>query len=282
MNSLTEIKRVPFMGCELMAAKADDGTIYAGVSYICNGMGMSEGQVKAERVRIRNDSVLSKGGRNFVLPSGGGSQETLCLELDYLPLWLAKISITPTMKAENPQLAERLVQYQLKAKDALAAAFLPKRPNTMAEQLLAQAQLMVEQERRIKALEVSNAENVKTMETVKDAIDIMVAPPVTAGNWQSQMNRNVRAFCMQTGLDFHKTFQELYTELEVSAGVKLGVRVKFARQRLQVNGATQTEIAAVSKLSIVAQDKKLREIFNNLYNRMVARCTISKTSTQKR
>lgn len=282
MNSLTEIKRVPFMGCELMAAKADDGTIYAGVSYICNGMGMSEGQVKAERVRIRNDSVLSKGGRNFVLPSGGGSQETLCLELDYLPLWLAKISITPTMKAENPQLAERLVQYQLKAKDALAAAFLPKRPNTMAEQLLAQAQLMVEQERRIKALEASNAENARAMETVKDAIDIMVAPPVTAGNWQSQMNRNVRAFCMQTGLDFHKTFQELYTELEVSAGVKLGVRVKFARQRLRANGATQTDIAAVSKLSIVAQDKKLREIFNNLYNRMVARYTINTDRTQNR
>lgn len=282
MNSLTEIKRVPFMGCDLMAAKAEDGTIYAGVSYICNGMGMSEGQVKAERVRIRNDSVLSKGGRNFVLPSGGGSQETLCLELDYLPLWLAKISITPTTKAENPQLAERLVQYQLKAKDALAAAFLPKRPNTMAEQLLAQAQLMVEQERRIKALEASNAENARAMETVKDAIDIMVAPPVTAGNWQSQMNRNVRAFCMQTGLDFHKTFQELYTELEVSAGVKLGVRVKFARQRLRANGATQTEIAAVSKLSIVAQDKKLREIFNSLYNRMVARYTINTTSTQKR
>lgn len=280
MNSLTEIKRVPFMGCELMAAKADDGTIYAGVSYICNGMGMSEGQVKAERVRIRNDSVLSKGGRNFVLPSGGGSQETLCLELDYLPLWLAKISITPTMKAENPQLAERLVQYQLKAKDALAAAFLPKRPNTMAEQLLAQAQLMVEQERRIKALEASNAENARAMETVKDAIDIMVAPPVTAGNWQSQMNRNVRAFCMQTSLDFHKTFQELYTELEVSAGVKLGVRVKFARQRLRANGATQTEIAAVSKLSIVAQDKKLREIFNSLYNRMVARYTINTDRTQ--
>lgn len=68
MNNLTEIKRVPFMGCELMAAKADDGTIYAGVSYICNGMGMSEGQVKAERVRIRNDSVLSKGGTKFRPP----------------------------------------------------------------------------------------------------------------------------------------------------------------------------------------------------------------------
>ncbi len=282
MNSLTEIKRVPFMGCDLMAAKADDGTIYAGVSYICNGMGLSKSQKDAQIQNIQKDDVLSMGCLKFQAGVFDPNNTTLALKLDYLPLWLAKISITPTMKVENPQLAERLVQYQLKAKDALAAAFLPNRPATMAEQLLAQAQLMVEQERRLKALEVSNAENVKTMETVKDAIDIMVAPPVTAGNWQSQMNRNVRAFCMQTGLDFHKTFQELYTELEVSAGVKLGVRVKFARQRLRANGATQTDIAAVSKLSIVAQDKKLREIFNNLYNRMVARYTINTTSTQER
>lgn len=270
-KNLEEIKTVPFMGQNLMAAKADDGTIYAGVSYICNGMGMSEGQVKAERVRIRNDSVLSKGGRNFVLPSGGGSQETLCLELDYLPLWLAKISITPTMKAENPQLAERLVQYQLKAKDALAAAFLPRRPNTMAEQLLAQAQFLVEQERRLKALEASSAETSQKMDTVRDALDTMVASSITAENWQSQLNRSVRAFCMQTGFDFHKTFQQLYKETEMTAGVKLDIRVKFAKQRLQANGATQAEITAVSKLSIIAKDKKLREIFGNLFNRMVAR-----------
>lgn len=170
MNSLTEIKSVPFMGRDLMAAKAEDGTIYAGVSYICNGMGMSEGQVKAERVKIRNDSVLSKGGRSFILPTNGGPQETLCLELDYLPLWLAKISITPTMKAENPQLAERLVQYQLKAKDALAAAFLPKRPNTMAEQLLEQAKYMVEQERRIAALETGQTQMRDTMSTAFSAL----------------------------------------------------------------------------------------------------------------
>lgn len=143
-----------------------------------------------------------------------------------------------------------------------------------AEQLLAQAQLMVEQERRIKALEASSAETTQTVETVMDALDIMVAPSVTAENWQSQMNRNVRGFCMQTGFDFHKTFQELYAELEASAGVKLGVRVKYARKRLLKAGATQTEIASVSKLSLVAQDRKLREIFNSLFNRMVARYTI--------
>ena len=144
-----------------------------------------------------------------------------------------------------------------------------------AEQLLAQAQLMVEQERRLKALEASSAETSQKMDTVRDALGTMVASSITAENWQSQLNRSVRAFCMQTGFDFHKTFQQLYKETEMTAGVKLDVRVKFAKQRLQANGATQAEIAAVSKLSIIAKDKKLREIFGNLFNRMVARYKLS-------
>ena len=50
----------------------------------------------------------------------------LCIRLDFLPLWVAKINPTPTMKKENPQLVENLVEYQLKAKDVLADAFLNK------------------------------------------------------------------------------------------------------------------------------------------------------------
>ena len=57
--------------------------------------------------------------------TGNSDSDVLCLILDYLPLWLAKISITPTMKRENPELVNRLIEYQLKAKDALAKAFLP-------------------------------------------------------------------------------------------------------------------------------------------------------------
>ena len=62
----------------------------------------------------------------MILPTKGGSQRTLCLKLDYVPLWLAKIAITPKVERDTPELAARLEQYQLKAKDALAAAFLPQ------------------------------------------------------------------------------------------------------------------------------------------------------------
>lgn len=126
MNQELEIKKVPFMGTELMAARDADGQIWAGVRWMCDGIGLSDGQSKSERLKIQKDTALSKGGRNFVLPTKGGNQETLCLKLDFVPLWLAKISITPTMEQETPELAERLMEYQLKAKDALAAAFLPK------------------------------------------------------------------------------------------------------------------------------------------------------------
>lgn len=71
--------------------------------------------------------VLGKGARNLVLPTRGGKQEVLCLRHDFVPLWIAKITVTPAMKENTPELVNKLVQYQLKAKDVLADAFLPKK-----------------------------------------------------------------------------------------------------------------------------------------------------------
>lgn len=144
MNEL-EVKRVPFMGTDLMAAKDESGTIWAGVRWMCDGMGLSKGQRDRQITNSNADSVISKGAANLQLPTAGGKQSVLCLKLDFVPLWLAKINITPAMQAETPELAERLEAYQLKAKDVLAAAFLPKKvqggkpkPMTDYQQMMAE------------------------------------------------------------------------------------------------------------------------------------------------
>lgn len=117
MNEL-EVKKVPFLGTELMAARDEDGQIWAGVRWMCDGIGFSEGQRKRQIANIQADKVLSKGGSNLVLNGTGyGNREVLCLKLDFVPLWLAKISITPTMEAETPELAEKLMEYQMKVKE---------------------------------------------------------------------------------------------------------------------------------------------------------------------
>ena len=118
-----EQKLVNFNGAEIMAVKASDDKLYIGVKWICDGLGLTEGQVKSERKRIQEDIVLSKGGRKIVLPTSGGEQDILTIELDFLPLWLAKINANII---ESEEVQNRLVEYQLKAKDVLAEAFLHK------------------------------------------------------------------------------------------------------------------------------------------------------------
>ena len=125
MNEL-EVKKVPFMGTELMAARDNDGQIWAGVSYICNGIGLTKHQKDRQVTNIQTDKVLSRGCLKFEAGVFDRNNSTLALKLDYVPLWLAKIAITPRMERETPELAARLEQYQLKAKDVLAAAFLPQ------------------------------------------------------------------------------------------------------------------------------------------------------------
>lgn len=120
------VKDVEFNGAVLRAAQIEDA-IWVGVKWICDGIGLSEDRGKYERKKIQKDLVLSKGVKFYPLGTDNANSDVLCLMLEYLPLWLAKISITPTMKKENPELADRLIKYQLKAKDVLAEAFLPKR-----------------------------------------------------------------------------------------------------------------------------------------------------------
>lgn len=194
MNEL-EIKRVPFMGTEFMAARDADGQIWAGVRWMCDGIGLSKGQMQRERIRIQEDGVLSKGERNFVLPTKGGNQETLCLKLDFVPLWLAKISITPTMETETPELADRLMEYQLKAKDVLAAAFVPQTYAAASKELQAIFMLdarTMKHEERITALEESMVIDYSQQRTLASQVNTVVIGALGGAESPAYHDKNVR------------------------------------------------------------------------------------------
>jgi len=121
-NQSLTVKQVNFNGDNLLAVKDNStGKVHVAVYYVCKGLHLTEGQMKNERSRIQDDIVLSKGGRKIILPTNGGAQETLCIDLDFLPLWLAKINANIMSDTE---VQDKLIEYQLKAKDVLAAEFL--------------------------------------------------------------------------------------------------------------------------------------------------------------
>lgn len=125
MNDMI-VKSVDLMGDTVMAAKDSEGNIWAGVSYFCKGLGMSNAQRDTQVEKVQSDKTLKRGTRKF--PGGvfDPNNEVVAIKVDFVPLWLAKIQITKKMEQDHPELADKLLNYQLKAKDILAAAFLPK------------------------------------------------------------------------------------------------------------------------------------------------------------
>lgn len=127
MNDLI-VKNVDVLGDSIMAAKDEEGNVWAGVSYFCNALGMTKGQKDRQVTNVQKDEALKRGCLRLEAGVLDSSNETIALRIDYIPLWLAKITITEKTRKEHPELADKLLEYQLRAKDILAEAFMPKQP----------------------------------------------------------------------------------------------------------------------------------------------------------
>lgn len=153
------VKSVDFFGDELIAIKNQEtGKIYTGVSFVCKGIGLTKGQKDRQVLNIQEDLVLKKGCLKFEAGVIDPNNEVLGIELDFIPLWLAKISITPKMQEQQPQVAEKLVNYQLKAKDVLAQAFI----KPMSKEL--QAILMMDNKQQQMDARITKLENNSTID----------------------------------------------------------------------------------------------------------------------
>lgn len=125
-----QVTEFNFYGDELIAVKDNStGKVYTSINAVLRGIGFaSETQIRKRRDKWINDSVIGKGVQKFSHPSEGGFQETYCISQNKLPLALAKINITPTMKRKQPELASRLELYQDKCADVLASVFIDGKP----------------------------------------------------------------------------------------------------------------------------------------------------------
>lgn len=124
-NTALQVINFNFYGDELIALKDNaTGEIYTSINSILRGIGFTERQTKHIHKKWIEDIVISKGVQNFVLPSKSGNQDTTCISNKKLPIALTKISITPKMKQNQPELASKLELYQDKCADVLASVFL--------------------------------------------------------------------------------------------------------------------------------------------------------------
>lgn len=144
--------------------------------------------------------------------------------------------------------------------------FRARKSLTGAEQLLAQAQYLVEQERRLKAVE-------EKQNRFDGALAVMAAPMLESDGWQERVQKEINTTIEQFGLNHQMFRRDIYDEVERLAHVDLERRQTLLRNRMSRMGASSSECKGVSKLHVIARDPKLRPVFETVLRRKVVRLT---------
>lgn len=133
------------------------------------------------------------------------------------------------------------------------------KPMTMAENVAAQAQLLVEQEQRIARIE----------ERVETALTAIARP--SGDTWVEDMKAAIAGYCRATGLTEPAGRGRLYAMLDREASCNTDARLRRLRQRRKETGERRRDYMALTKLDAIAVDKGLRVAFAGIVAREMAR-----------
>ena len=129
-----------------------------------------------------------------------------------------------------------------------------------------QAQINVEQERRLKAVE-------EKQNRFDGALAVMAAPILESDGWQERAQKEINTTIEQFGLNHQMFRRDIYDEVERLAHVDLERRQTLLRNRMSRMGASSSECKGISKLHVIARDPKLRPVFETVLRRKVVRLT---------
>lgn len=133
------------------------------------------------------------------------------------------------------------------------------KPMTLTENVAAQAQILLEQEKRLTRIE----------QRVETALTAIARP--SGDTWVEDMKAAIAAYCKATGLTDAVGRGRLYAMLDREANCSTDVRMTRLRGRKKEAGERRRDYMALTKLDAVAVDKKLRVAFEGIVARETAR-----------
>ena len=272
MNNLL-VKEVEFQGANLKACQNDENKkIYVGVSWVCNGLGLTKSQKDTQVQKVQNDLVLKMGCLKFQAGVFDNDNEVVALDIEYLPLWLAKITITPKMQNEQVELVDKLVEYQLKAKDVLANAFIHNLPQMGYEDLLIQhlmqmKEVRLKQEQQDSEIKLLQDKQSKQDNKVATILDYATHVP-DFKTIQNAINKYARL----RGKSQFEVRGEVYKKVNDVYGIDLTKRVNNVHKKLQderaSNGKNQYTSGTLNqkynKMDVIKEEKLEKEVIQIL------------------
>lgn len=139
-------------------------------------------------------------------------------------------------------------------------------PMSPAQLIAAQAQLLVDMERRMDEMQG----RARALEAKVDTAIKAFARPAE-DHWRGDMDRAVKELCADIGWSLPKLQGKLYAELEEKANCNINARLSALRRRKKKNGMRYRDAQALTKLDAIAADKQLRAIYESIVRTEQAR-----------
>lgn len=244
MNDLTVFQNPEFG--ELRTAERNGETWFC-LADVCRPLGL---RAKDCKLRLKKDGVDT-----IALTDSVGRMQGM-LFVNEGNLYRA---IFQSRKPEADRFTDWVTEEVLPAIRKTGRYEVQQKPMTMAENLAAQAQLLVEQEQRIARIE----------ERVETALTAIARP--SGDTWVQDMKEAIAGYCRATGLTEPAGRGRLYAMLDREASCNTDARLRRLRQRRKETGERRRDYMALTKLDAIAVDKGLRVAFEGIVARETAR-----------
>lgn len=134
--------------------------------------------------------------------------------------------------------------------------------------LTPELQVLIQHERMMAQQQKQLTEVQSKMEAIQDMFTF------TPENWKKDIRVAVGNLSVMIAGDYsmmQELYEQIYALLEDRAGADLEARLRNRRIRMEKNGATKTAIKRISKLDVIEDDRKLKEIFIAVLREMSAK-----------
>jgi len=158
---------------------------------------------------------------------------------------------------------------EVAAEKAIDASKLSPQMRLLTEMVTSMAQQELktkEIEAKLHITQQETAEVRQSLEVVKDTI-------INRDNdWRKSINKMFNNAVQNSGTkDFQAFRNETYKLLEARAGCNLTQRLINLKERMMAQGSTKSQIERVTRLDIIENDKKLKEIYTTIIKEMSIR-----------
>lgn len=275
-----QVTNFNFYGDDLIALKDNaTGEIYTSINSVLKGIGFTDkNQIRKRRDKWINDIVVSKGICIFNIPTSEGVskngtpmniQEVHCISQHKLPLALAKINITPSMKKKQPELSSRLELYQDKCADVLASVFIDyKIPNQVSIQQYIQPMInaVTTLTQTINSTLQSMNDRILKLEELQQPTQPTQHPQIPKKRfsyWASKMFPKYQLLMDYFGISQYKDlYKQLYWELE-------NTYPEIELNQLIDDYCYENHLDSCFTLDAIEHDKTVRKLFEGIVDNLL-------------